>query len=161
MFPNPKFNRYITSLRERFGMSIAPREGAMRALFKALKRGSRVALVIDQNMRISEGGVFVNFFGRPATLSPAASALAVRTGSPILPAFCLGLPDGTYRAYACPLLMPERDGDEAALNQRIADTMEGEIRKHPEQWLWMYRRWKYVPPGGDASQFPFYAHPAT
>ena len=161
MFPNERLNRFITALRQRFGMTITPREGALRALLKALKNGTHVAFVMDQNTRISEGGVFVNFFGRPATLSPAAAVLAVRTRSPILPVFCLALPDGTYRAYSCPVLVPGRDGDEAALNQRIADTMEAEIRKHPEQWLWMYRRWKYVPAGMSAADFPFYAHPAT
>ena len=161
MFPNQRLNRYITSLRERHGMMIAPREGALRSLLRALKGGRRVALVMDQNTRVSEGGVFVNFFGLPVTMSPAAAVLSVRTGAPILPAFCLAMPDGSYRAYARSLLEPGRDGAEAELNQRIADVTAEEIRKHPEQWLWMYRRWKYIPPGREAAEFPFYSHPAT
>ncbi len=160
-FLNERVNRFITRLRERNGMTIASREGAMRALFRALKDGGRVALIMDQNTRVAEGGVFVKFFGKPVTMSPAASVLAVRTGAPIVPVFCQAYPDGTYHGYACPLLIPGVDGDEVALNQRIADVFEAEIRKFPAQWLWMYRRWKYVPPGGNADELPFYAHPAV
>jgi lauroyl/myristoyl acyltransferase len=160
-FLNERLNRFMTRLRERNGMTIASREGALRFLFRALKAGGRVALIMDQNTRLSEGGVFVRFFGRPATMSPAASVLAIRTGAPIIPVFCQALPDGSYRGYTAPMLIPGIDGDEAALNQRIADAFETEIRKHPEQWLWMYRRWKYIPSGGKAEELPFYAHPAV
>ncbi len=158
---NERANGFFTRLRERNGMTIVPREGAMRALFRALKKGGRVALVMDQNTRVSEGGVFVQFFGKPTTMSPAAAVLSMRTGAPILPVFCLAFPDGSYRAYTGQLLTPGKDGDEATLNQRIADAFEVEIRKHPEQWLWMYRRWKYIPPGSKAEGMPFYAHPAV
>jgi KDO2-lipid IV(A) lauroyltransferase len=161
MFPNVLMNSYITQMRERNGMSISSREGALRALLKALRDGGRVALLMDQNTRLQEGGVFVRFFGKPVTMSPAASVLSVRTGAPIVPVFCLALPDGTYRGYTGPVLRPGEAGAEAELNQRIADVFESEIRNHPDQWLWMYRRWKYVPPAGAAEGFPFYAHPAV
>lgn len=161
MFPNEMLNRFVTNLRERNGLLIAPREGAIRTLLKTLKEGGRVALVMDQNTRLSEGGVFVRFFGKPVTMSPAAALLSVRTGAPIVPIFCLALPDGTYRGYLGRVLQPGADGSERELNQHIADAFEAEIRKHPEQWLWMYRRWKYVPPAGRAEDFPFYSHAAT
>lgn len=161
LFRNESLNRFITALRERGGMTITPREGALLTLFKALKEGSRVALLMDQNTRLSEGGVFVRFFGRPVTQSKAASLLSIRTGAPILPVFCLAEPDGSYRAYAGPLLKPAEADGQAGLDQAVASAIEAEIRAHPEQWLWMYRRWKYVPPGEAADGFPFYSHTAT
>ena len=73
MFPQARLNRLITRQRQRLGLEIAAREGALIALVRALKRGGRVALLMDQNTRLSEGGVFVPFFGRAATMSPAAA----------------------------------------------------------------------------------------
>ncbi|MFO7536240.1 MAG: lysophospholipid acyltransferase family protein [Kiritimatiellia bacterium] len=161
MLPNERINRFVTKLRERNGLVIVPREGAIRVLLKTLREGGRVALLMDQNTRLSEGGVFVRFFGKPVTMSSAAALLSVRTGAPIVPVFSLTLPDGSYRGYVGPVLRPGADGNAMELNQRIADSFEAEIRKHPEQWLWMYRRWKYVPPSGRPEDFPFYAHEAT
>jgi KDO2-lipid IV(A) lauroyltransferase len=161
MLPNEWINRFVTKLRERNGLVIIPREGAIRVLLKTLREGGRVALVMDQNTRLSEGGVFVRFFGKPVSMSPAAALLSVRTGAPIVPVFSLTLPDGSYRGYVGPVLRPGADGSVMDLNQRIAGSFEAEIRKHPEQWLWMYRRWKYVPPSGRPEDFPFYAHKAT
>ncbi len=161
MFPNERLNRLITRKRERLGMEIAAREGALKSLIRALKNGGRVALLMDQNTRISEGGVFVRFFGKAATMSPAAAVLSIRTGAPVIPAFCAAEPDGYYRGYALPPIEPDLPGGADAINQKIADAFEAEIRARPGQWLWMYRRWKYIPSGGRAEDFPFYAHAAV
>lgn len=160
-FPSEGLNRMVARRREQFGMEIIPRAGALKRLLRVLKEGGRVALLMDQNTRLYEGGVFIDFFGKPATMSAAASVLSIRTGAVIVPSFCVALPDGSYVGYAAGVLEPGKDGDAEALNQRIAGAFESEIRKYPGQWLWMYRRWKYIPAGCQAENFPFYAHPAS
>jgi len=113
-----------------------------------------VALVLDQHIRPSEGAVWVRFFGHSAAMSPAATLLARRFHAALLPAFCVALPDGRYRAFAHEPLRVEEGLD---LNQAIADAFEREIRLQPGQWLWMYKRWKYIPPGEKETDYPFYA----
>ena len=161
MFPSEPINRFMTRCREQHGMTVVPREGALKTLMRTLKKGGRVALLMDQNTRISEGGMFVRFFGTPATMSPAASVLAIRTGAAIMPVVCRAMPDGSYLGSTPGRIEPAPGETVEQLNQKIADAFESEIRKHPDQWLWMYRRWKYVPEGDKAERYPFYAHPAT
>jgi Kdo2-lipid IVA lauroyltransferase/acyltransferase len=160
MFPSERLNRLVTRKREQLGMEIIPRAGALKRLLRILKGGGRVALLMDQNTRLYEGGVFIDFFERPATMSAAAAVLAGRTGAVVVPALGLALPDGSCLIYSTGVLTPGADGAGESLNQRIADAFESEIRKHPGQWLWMYRRWKYIPAGRQAADFPFYARPA-
>jgi KDO2-lipid IV(A) lauroyltransferase len=101
---------------------------------------------------MAEGqGVFVEFFGRPAATTTIVAALAVKTGSQVLVGESLLLPDGRYRlVYHPPLAFEPREGEarDAAitrLTQQIARLQEDVIREHPEQWLWLHRRWKTQP----------------
>jgi KDO2-lipid IV(A) lauroyltransferase len=155
---NETLDRFFASQRARHGMRIVWREGALRVLCQELSRGGRVAMVLDQHIRPSEGAAWVRFFGRLAAMSPAAALLARRYAAPILPAFCVGEADGGYRAFAHPPIFPDGPAD---LNQAIADAFEREIRACPGQWLWMYKRWKYVPSRASADEYPFYAHPSS
>lgn len=151
---NPAIDRFFAAQREKNGMRIVWREGAMRALRQELAAGGRVALVLDQHIRPSEGAAWIRFFGRQAAMSPAAALLAQRFEARVLPAFCLALPDGRYQVFAHEPLPYDGAAD---INQAIADVFEREIRAHPGQWLWMYKRWKYLPPGGRMQDYPFYA----
>lgn len=156
---NPRLDVMLAGWRSRTGQAIAFRDGAVRHLLKALREGGRVALVLDQNVRPAEGGVFVPFFGLPVAVSPAAAMLSGRTGAPVVMTFCLPDGQGGYRAAAEPLGRAADMGEDA-LTAAIMAAIEKQIRRRPECWLWMYRRWKYIPPGGDAARYPFYAHPA-
>ncbi len=161
---NPGVERLFQRSREASGMEIIPQAGALRGVLKALKRKKHVALVVDQNVKLDEGGVFVNFFGLPVPMSSAAAVFAQRTGTPTVPFFCLSRPDGTYYVYALPPLPAVATSDSDGVltaTQLIAGLFEQEIRKHPEQWMWMYKRWKHVPPGMSPAAYPFYAKPAA
>lgn len=170
---NPGVERLFNRSRMMSGMDIIPQAGALRGVLKALKLKKHVALVLDQNVRPEDGGIFVNFFGLPVPMSGAAAILAERTGTPIVVLFCMARPDGTYYVYALPPLKPEsftgpdssrrsasaEPDNTRTMTQAVADLFQQEIRKHPGQWLWMYKRWKHIPPGMSPAAYPFYAKP--
>lgn len=159
---NPVVDQLFRRQREATGQVILDRAGAVRSMLRTLKNGGRVALLLDQNTQINEGGVFVDFFGVPATVSAAGASLAYRTGTGI--AFGFSIPDanGRYHIHIPPAIMPppyhKENADQAVLDltQQITRVYEDMIRAHPECWLWMYKRWKHVKPGDAREHYPFY-----
>jgi lauroyl/myristoyl acyltransferase len=161
---NPAVDAMFNRMREATGQVVIPVRGALRSLVRTLREVGKVALLLDQNTKPSEGGVFVDFFGLPVPVASTAAALALRTGAEVYVGACIPMPDGTYRAPAPRLIPPPVDGaergdSERAMTAAIAKGIEDLVRAHPEHWLWMYKRWKHVPPGGDRARFPFYAKP--
>lgn len=156
---NPWIDARVNRLRESAGQRIIPREGALRTLVKVLRDGGAVALLLDQDTRAVDGGVFVDFFGIPAPVSGAAAGLAIRMQTPLVTAFCRNEGDGTYRCYVRDVLRPDalRGASAAEVTARIAQFIEAEIRRYPGQWLWTYKRWKRRQPGSDPARYPFYA----
>ena len=144
---------------------IIPAEGAALGVYRALKEGRNVGLLIDQNVSPRHGGIFLKFFGLPAVTSPMPAAIARRLRIPIYVVSCLRQPDGTYVMEQEPLPQPAwtYPSDEA-LTADILQAYEILIRRHPEQYLWFYPRWRYLPanisPEG-AAKFPFYALPKS
>jgi KDO2-lipid IV(A) lauroyltransferase len=155
---NPFVDALLNRSRGSTGQRVVSARGALRSLLGALRADGFVALVIDQETKAEEGGVFVDFFGVPAPMSGAAGRLALRLGCPVYPVFCVCEAGGRYRAYARPAVDPGGAGDPAVFTARIAEAMESEIRRRPDQWLWMYKRWKRVKPGASAGRYPFYAN---
>ena len=160
---NPAVDEFLRRARETTGQTIIERTGAVRAMLQALRRGGRVALLLDQNTQINEGGIFVDFFGLPATVSAAGASLAYRTGTDIFFGFCIPQPDGSYRVRIPRSITPppydRKHVDEAVrkVTQEICSVYEDEIRACPECWLWMYKRWKHVRPGDARNRYPFYS----
>lgn len=155
---NGAADRRLNRWRARTGQRIVPRRGAVRQLLKALRANERVALLMDQNTKPEEGGVFVDFFGMPASVSRAAAALAIRAQAPIVPVYCLREKDGGYRVQALPALHPPAHlQGESELTRAMCRALESIVLAHPEQWLWMYKRWKYIPPRSAGRAWPFYA----
>lgn len=156
---NPWVDERLNRLRQAHGQRIVPRQGALKALVKALHEKATVALLLDQDTREAEGGVFVEFFGVPVPVSGAAAGLAGRMGVPLVMGYCRSTEDGTYRCYVREVMTPEAwHGREVAdVTAQIAQWLEAEIRRHPGQWMWTYKRWKRRKPGTDPSGYPFYA----
>jgi Kdo2-lipid IVA lauroyltransferase/acyltransferase len=148
---NGYLNRWLEDIRRTSGNEIVYKQRALGQMRRLMRRGECVAFVIDQNVHL-EDAVFVDFFGRKAATTPVASWFALKTGAALVPVFCFPLPDGRYRAvYEKPLdMVPYRDMDRAdaiaLLTQELASLQERYIRKHPEIWLWMHRRWRTRPP---------------
>lgn len=158
---NPAVDDYLGKLRTVSGQIIIPRDGALRGLLRTLRSGGKVALLLDQNTRPAEGGVYVDFLGLPVPISDAGAALAIKARADILFGFCIPDADGNYYVYTQPKLTPpEGAADKDVVleyTQAIAHAIEQTIRQHPEAWLWMYKRWKHVPADADRKRWPFYA----
>jgi KDO2-lipid IV(A) lauroyltransferase len=145
---NPLLEDLLAGGRSRSGNRIVHKRRAVRGMMEALRNGWCVALVIDQDFPKSER-VFVDFFGRPAATAPTLGVLALRTGAPIVPVVSEALPDGRYRIRYLPPVEPRLSGDRESdildIMSRCTSILENEIRRNPEQWLWMHRRWKTRP----------------
>lgn len=144
---NPRLNRLLEQIRGVTGNHCIYREGAVRRVLKTLHAGHGIAMLIDQHMH-SPDAIWVNFFQRPAATTSTLAALALRTGCPVIPVFALPLPGGRYKfVYETPVEVPDADDPDAIreFTQRCTDVLEMYVRRHPELWLWMHRRWRGAP----------------
>ncbi len=141
---NPWLERLIERIRTRVGTRVVPRQGAIRALLRGLLERAPVALMIDQHVH-DRSAVTVDFFNRPAVTTSAVAKLALRTGAPVIPVFTLPLPGGRYQMVYEPPVKPPADDDADPVftyTQRCTDVLEMYVRRYPELWLWMHRRWR-------------------
>ena len=157
----PLKNRYVDAMlahaRNVTGQKVVPRRGAVKSLLRVLRDGGRTAFLMDQNTLPAEGGQFVEFFGLPVPVSGAAEMLAQRTGAPVVFAYSAIDDAGHYTVYCQPPLFPGAEG--TGITQQTTGMLEALVRRSPGAWLWMYKRWKSVPPGADGSRYPYYARP--
>ena len=145
---NPRLEREIIRLRNRLGARIIYKQRAAREILLALRRNEIVAILIDQNVLRREA-VFVDFFGKDAATTPGLAAFSLRTGSPIIPVFCLPGPRFTYRLKIGEPVRVGLSGDIRAdvlkITRHCTKMIENEIRRQPESWLWFHNRWKTRP----------------
>jgi KDO2-lipid IV(A) lauroyltransferase len=141
----PEMNRYITEHRARSGVRTVDRGSAAagRELIQSLRRGGILAFLIDQNLRTDS--VPVPFFGRPALTPIGPAKLAVRTESVVVDILIERLPDGRHRLKVGEPAQCRRDDDPVALTERMTRIIEDQIRRVPEQWVWMHDRWRERP----------------
>ena len=151
---NAELDRRLVGLRTSTGNTVIYKKKALGQILQAIRQGGVVAIVIDQNVQAKDG-IFVDFFGRKACTTTVAAALALKTGCMIVPVRCPLGPDGRYKMiYGPPVEWPGGRGPEdvAALTQQLTSVIEDWVREHPEQWLWLHRRWKTRPPDEDAPE---------
>lgn len=142
---NPHLHALLERVRTATGNSVIYKLGAVRRILRVLNANGTVALLIDQH--IQTDSVVVDFFNRPASTTAALATIAVRTGAPVIPVFALRLPHQRYRmVYEHPVDPPASDDPEALRQfmQRCTDVLEMYVRRYPDQWLWMHRRWRDV-----------------
>ena len=144
---NPLLHDLLEAVRRSTGNTVIYRRGAIRRVLRALSENRAVAILIDQH--IHSDAVYVDFFNRPAATTSALAALALRTGAPVVPVFALPLGGGRFRmVYEHPVDPPRADHPDAIreFTQRCTDVLEMYVRRYPELWLWMHRRWRDVEP---------------
>jgi KDO2-lipid IV(A) lauroyltransferase len=145
---------YIRRTRERMGMRVLHRDVAVRESLRALRRNELVGILVDQNA--GDEGIFVDFFGHLAATAPGAAAFALRTGAPVLPSFGWRNPDNTHVAQVeepVPLTQTGNHEHDLRVNTaRYTKIIEEGIRRHPEQWFWLHKRWKARPPGEQSAE---------
>jgi KDO2-lipid IV(A) lauroyltransferase len=150
---DPRLDEIARRLRGRFGGETALRgKGAGNKLIQALRHGRVDGLLIDQD--IDAPGVFVEFFGRPAWTPTGAALLALRSRCPVVPGFASRLADGRMQLAFSPPVEPtpelDFDTEVSRLTAVLTAHIERQVRAHPEQWVWMHRRWKHQPGEGEA-----------
>ena len=146
---NKIINQWIHELRTRFGSRVIYKDVALPEMTRTLRQGKILAILIDQGTK-SSLGVKIKFFNKFVTATPAAALLAMRCNSPVLPSFCTRNADGAFTIAIEPPLVLERTGDLGAdlrtNTQIMTDAIEKMVRKYPEQWFWVHKRWrKYYP----------------
>jgi Kdo2-lipid IVA lauroyltransferase/acyltransferase len=150
---NPRLNRLLEAIRARTGNSVIYRQGTIRRVMRTLEAGKGVAILIDQHI-VSRDAIYVDFFSRPAATTSVLAALVLRTGAVAIPVFALPAPGGRYRLiYEHPVAPPVANTPEAIrdFTQRCTDVLEMYVRRNPELWLWMHRRWRDEAPAGDST----------
>jgi KDO2-lipid IV(A) lauroyltransferase len=141
------FNTYWRESREKMGLHPMAAQHSYRDALRALKKGDMVAVTLDQNMR-RRRGVFVNFFGEQACTTPGLAYLSAQSGVPVVPIYTIRQPDGRHVVQVLPPVPPPADREEATIQastQVYSDILEGIIRQHPDQWLWLHKRWRTRP----------------
>lgn len=145
---NPFLGRYVRRMREATDQHLLPKHGAMRQTIRLLRQGSNVGFLIDQDAR--KDGIFVDFFGRPASTTPGPAKLAIRTGAPVAFLYARPIPGQTrFRIVLHDVVFPRQGGNVQAetrrMTQRLTADLEEIVRRAPEEWLWTHKRWKTYP----------------
>ena len=142
-----KYDRLLVRLRRSRGFRVFYRDESPKPILRALRNNEIVGILADQDVR-KLPGVFVDFFGRPAYTPTAPVLLAVKSGAPLAPARIIR--EGRRHRIVVEEPLPlRRDGDIRAnleYNTRLwSAAIERYVREHPEQWVWMHRRWRTTP----------------
>jgi Kdo2-lipid IVA lauroyltransferase/acyltransferase len=142
---NPLIDRLVERRRTRSGNRLIEKKDSARGILKALAANQSVGILIDQNAMPADG-VFVDFFGLRACASTGFAKLAAHSGAAVIPGFALWSEE--ERRYILRFYPPVPiTGDAARDTQTLQSALEAIIRAHPDQWLWIHRRWKTRPPG--------------
>jgi len=139
-------NDYLVEIRRKNGCEMIPAKKSFMQCLRSLKKKRVLGFMLDQNMT-RPNGIFVNFFGRPACTTPGAALLAFAAKCPVVPVFAERLPGGRHRLNVIGRLDPPVDREPetiAAYTQMLSDTVEAHIRRVPDQWIWIHRRWRTV-----------------
>ena len=152
---NRDIDERVNAFRETMGQVVVPRQGALRTLIRVLKKEKGVvALVLDQDTRVEEGGVFVPFFGVPASTAVGPARVSLKTGAPLVMGFAVRRADGRLDVEVeGPLEVPDPRAQDAVLRLTAlhAALLEARVRARPELWFWLHRRWKTAPSAGDGA----------
>lgn len=141
---HPLLDDLAARFRRRSGAELIVKRQAVREVLTALRRQRMVGILLDQNATRAEG-VFVPFFGSPASTSKGLALLALRTGAPVVPIFLRREPDGRHCMEVGAALPPPADGLVTSYTATFNRVLEAAILRAPEQWLWMHDRWRTRP----------------
>ncbi len=150
---NPRVDQLVNDIRCLHGNRVLHKDDFARGLLGAMRQGETVGILMDTNMTPPQG-VFVPFFGKPACTASGLARVALRTGAAVLPGFMLWEEaEQRYVLHFGDEIVFERTGDDEAdavtNTARCTAVIEDYVRRYPDQWLWVHRRWKTRPDGED------------
>ena len=135
----------LMKARRSIGQEIVPAAGAFKLLMQGLKEGKSLGLLVDQSVSRKKGGIWITFFGRPFSASPAPAFFAAKSKAQIIVAWSRPLNDGRYRCELLAEHAPEEARDIRGLTQKIADELGSVIRRHPSCWILNYNYYSNKP----------------
>ena len=143
----PKTNALLNRYRELTGCKVIHKGFMTRQIIQHLQANGLIGILTDQDA--GKNGVFVNFFGRPTSFAPGPVAFALKTGCEVIPCFIRRERHLFHHIEVTEPLQITKTGDEKEDIRRglqqFADRLEAYIRKYPDQWLWLHKRWKSSP----------------
>jgi KDO2-lipid IV(A) lauroyltransferase len=148
---NPKIERLVDERRVRLGNRTIDKRSAAREMLQILQSGGTLGILVDLNT-LDREGIFVDFFGTAASTTFMLAKLALRTEAAVLPVFAPWDHErGKFLLKIDEPLAIERSGDDEEdvrrLTQLFTGVVEKYVRRYPDQWLWIHRRWKTRPSG--------------
>jgi Kdo2-lipid IVA lauroyltransferase/acyltransferase len=148
---NPLVDEFVNRIRCLHGNRVIHKDDFARGLIASMRAGETVGILMDTNMTPPQG-VFVPFFGVEACTASGMARIAAKTGAAVVPGFLLWeKAEKKYVLHFGPEIAVAHTGDaeaDALTNTaRFTAVMEEYIRRYPDQWLWMHRRWKTRPAG--------------
>jgi len=150
MLRNTRLNDYLISTREKMGLNIMPSRYSYRPCLRTLKEKGCLAIILDQNAA-RHMGVFVDFFGHPACTSTGLALLSAQTQTPVYPIYSLRRGNLHHDMFLEKAIPPPPDTSRETLSaatQEYTKFLESLIRRHPDQWLWIHKRWRTQPKPG-------------
>jgi KDO2-lipid IV(A) lauroyltransferase len=146
---NPHLENYLKQFRQKTGQKLLAKKGDFDQMQELLAQGAVIATLADQDA--GPKGMFVNYFGRPASTYKSMALMAIEYNVPIL---VIGVPKVgepmRYRVVAVDYIEPGEFADRPdalkAITQRFTASLESIVRQYPEQYFWLHRRWKHQPP---------------
>jgi len=148
---NPLLDSMIDRYRGLSGNVTIDKNKSVRRVLEVLKSGGEVGFLIDVNTVLDQG-VFCDFFGIPACSTTGLAVFALRSEAPVVPGFLIwDEASGKHRLHFEPEIPLIRTGDfrqEVVLNTEVFNkVIEDYVRRYPDQWLWVHKRWQTRPPG--------------
>ena len=145
---NPYLDRFLRSFRERTGQKLIPKSGGYDQILEVLQSGRALSMLADQDA--GQRGMFVDFFGRPASTHKAIALLAIEHQAPVVVGVARRVGPGfRYEIRCADVIQPGEFGgsadDARMLTQRYTSALEQLVRQDPAQYLWLHRRWKHQP----------------
>jgi KDO2-lipid IV(A) lauroyltransferase len=145
---NPYLDRYLRSFRERTGQSLIPKSGGFDRIVEVLQSDRVLSFLADQDA--GQRGLYVDFFGRPASTHKAIALLAIEHRAPVVVGVARRIGPGFRYEIRCediidPAELSGTADDVRLLTQRFTSALERLIRQDPTQYLWLHRRWKHQP----------------
>ncbi len=144
---NPYLDKLVQGWRVRFGNVVLNKRTDSGQIIKLLRKGVAMGFLLDQNVGHRQA-VFVDYFGRPAATNKALATIVLRTGAPVLPTFIVKKPGGYKVIIGKALVLPKTGGlatDLLEITALFTKVIEGYVRRYPDHWLWLHRRWKTRP----------------
>lgn len=145
---NPHLDRFVRSFRERTGQRMIAKKGGSDEILAVLAGGGVLSFLADQDA--GQNGLFVDYFGRPASTHKSIAILALQHNAPVVVGYARRVGPGFRYEVGCPVVIEPGEfngsGDDVKmLTQRYTKALEEIVRRDPDQYLWLHRRWKHQP----------------